>query len=188
MEVKTYGIYGLTEWHGKVRAGTIEVKLSFVGGTCSPGGTQPAYMVTKDPITQLVVENSKEYKDGFIRLVMRQVLPGTHNRIATHKAESSCTEQKEVHIAEAMNTVSAHKDNECCGKTQDANSSEFQTIDVGGVSDPSNDVTEVEFGTNQEAKDYLMNTFGVKSGSMKNRADIVAAGEKCGVRIVFVEE
>ena len=49
-------------------------------------------------------------------------------------------------------------------------------------------LTEVEFSTNQEAKDYLTKTFGVKSGTMKNRADIVAIGEANGVKIIFVTE
>ena len=85
MKVKTYGIYSLTEWHGKVKAGTIEVNVSFVGGTASPSGSQPAYMVTKDPITQFVIENSKEFKDGFIVLVMCEEIGGNHRRMAVPK-------------------------------------------------------------------------------------------------------
>ena len=46
--------------------------------------------------------------------------------------------------------------------------------------------TEVEFSTNQEAKDYLANTFGVK-GALKTRAEIIAAGETYGVKITFVD-
>lgn len=86
MQVKTYGIHGLTEWHGKVRAGSIEVLVSFTGGTASPSGAQPAYMVTKDPITQFVIENSKEFKNGFIHLEMSQELPGEHPRMAVPKS------------------------------------------------------------------------------------------------------
>ena len=47
--------------------------------------------------------------------------------------------------------------------------------------------TEVEFCTNQEAKDYLANTFGVK-GALKTRAEIIAAGETYGVKISFVKD
>ena len=47
--------------------------------------------------------------------------------------------------------------------------------------------TEVEFSTNQEAKDYLANTFGVKT-TPKTRAEIVAMGETYGVKITFVNE
>lgn len=40
MKVKTYGVPDLTEWHGKVKAGTLEVSVSFTGGTASPSGAQ----------------------------------------------------------------------------------------------------------------------------------------------------
>ena len=77
MKVKTYGVPGLTEWHGKVRAGNIEVSVSFRGGTASPSGAQPAYFMTKDPITR------------FIILVMSQDAPGEHPRMAVPKNSAS---------------------------------------------------------------------------------------------------
>lgn len=85
MKVKTYGVAGLSEWHGKLKAGSIEVSVSFTGGTASPSGAQPAYFMTKDPVVQFVIENSKEFKNGFIKLVMSQKLPGTHPREAVPK-------------------------------------------------------------------------------------------------------
>lgn len=175
MEIKTYGVYGLTEWHGKVKAGTIEVKVSLVGGTSSPSGTQPAYMVTKDPVVQFVIENSKEFKSGFIRLVMKQELPGTHKRIAVHKPVAD----------DATRTISASVEN---GSSTDGTTTEASpevTEEADGKADEATTPTEVEFSTNQEAKDYLANTFGVK-GALKTRAEIIAVGETYGVKITFV--
>lgn len=177
MEIKTYGVYGLTEWHGKVKAGTLEANLSFVGGTSSPSGSQPAYMVTKDPITQLVIENSKEYKSGFISLVMRQVLPGTHMRIATHKPVPDSDEQTNEHLSEETETETVKPTGDVETPTQET-----------GIEQNERGLTEVEFSTNQEAKDYLTNTFGVKSGTMRTRAEIIAVGETYGVKIIFVTE
>ena len=85
MSIKTYAIHGLSEWHGDIKAGTISVRVSFTGGTASPSGALPAYFMTKDPVTQFVIENSKEYKNGFIRLEMQQTVAGEHPRMATHK-------------------------------------------------------------------------------------------------------
>lgn len=48
-------------------------------------------------------------------------------------------------------------------------------------------MTEVEFATNQEAKDYLAATFGVTK-AFRNRAEIVACGETYGVKISFTIE
>lgn len=179
MEIKTYGVYGLTEWHGKVKAGTLEANLSFVGGTSSPSGSQPAYMVTKDPITQFVIENSKEYKSGFIRLVMRQVLPGTHMRIATHKSIPDSDEQANEHLSEETKTETVKPAGDVETPTPET--------DIEPIEDERG-LTEVEFSTNQEAKDYLTKTFGVKSGTMRTRAEIIAVGETYGVKITFVTE
>lgn len=85
MKVKTYGIKGLSEWYGNLKAGSIEVSVAFTGGTASPSGAKPAYLVTKDPITQFVIENSKEFKTGFIHLEMSQEIEGTHPRMAVPK-------------------------------------------------------------------------------------------------------
>lgn len=96
MKVKTYGVHGLTEWHGKVKAGSIEVNVSFTGGTASPSGAQPAYFMTKDPIVQFVIENSKEFKNGFIALVMSQDIDGDHPRMAKPKAKEEEKVPEEV--------------------------------------------------------------------------------------------
>ena len=86
MKVKTYGVPGLSEWHGTLKVGSIETNVTFVGGTASPSGSQPAYMTTKDPIVQFVIENSKEFKDGFIILLLTQEVEGVHPRMAVAKA------------------------------------------------------------------------------------------------------
>lgn len=156
MKIKTYGIYGLTEWVGKVKVGTIEVELTFKGGTSSPSGTQPAYMVTKDPITQFVIENCVKFKNGFICLVKSQELPGADRRIATPKTVKA--------DAEPVKAESA---------TDDAGAEAEQTV------------TELEFDCNDEAKDYLERTFGVQRSKLRSRADIVAYGNANGVSITF---
>ena len=191
MEVKTYGIYGLTEWYGKVKAGTIEAKLSFVGGTCSPGGVQPAYLVTKDPIKQFVIENSKEFRNGFIRLIMRQEVPGTHKRIATHKAKPKiCNETVANGTAEEATTgVETATPNADIESIEDTQPSTEEVVGENTAEEKSAEgLTEVEFTDNQEAKDYIFKNFGVKPGTMRNREDIKAVGETYGVKITFVNE
>ena len=56
------------------------------------------------------------------------------------------------------------------------------------INEGKKELTEVEFSTNQEAKDYLVGSFGVKGNVLKNRADIVSVGETFGVKINFVAE
>jgi hypothetical protein len=48
--------------------------------------------MTKDPLVQFVVENSKEFKNGFIRLEMQQTVAGEHPRMATSKTTPAANE------------------------------------------------------------------------------------------------
>lgn len=43
----------------------------------------------------------------------------------------------------------------------------------------------MEFDTNDEAKDYLEQQFGVSRSKLRTRADIMACGEGYGVKISF---
>lgn len=66
---KTYGIFGLLEWHGYVTSGTVRMKVSFTNGSTSAWGVAPATFNTKDALTQHIIENSDQFKGGRIRLV-----------------------------------------------------------------------------------------------------------------------
>lgn len=197
MKVKTYGIYSLTEWHGKVKAGTIEVNVSFVGGTASPSGSQPAYMVTKDPITQFVIENSKEFKDGFIVLVMCEEIGGNHRRMAVPKpvvekpktADAPTTQQQdtdetETPAADATGTVD-DTEGETSGTVADEDenpSYEGEGVECG--TDPAEGtVTEdgkriVEVTDIDDARDYLVEEFQIARSTLRSNVSVYRAAEE----------
>lgn len=160
MKSKTYGIYGLNEWHGKLKAGSIEVQVSFKGGTASPSGAQPAYFMTKDPITQFVIENSKEFKKGFIVLVMQQELPGVHPRMAIPKTQAAAPVQAAVE-------------------------ERAQVADAGEQSGDKGEKTQVKVSSVEDAKDYLVDKFGIASSKLRTRAACIAAGEENGIEFVW---
>lgn len=157
MKSKTYGIYGLNEWHGKVKAGSIEVQVSFKGGTASPSGAQPAYFMTKDPITQFVIENSKEFKKGFIVLVMQQELPGVHPRMAVSKQAAAPAEKP----------------------VQSAGTDGQAAADAGG------EKAQVKVSSVEDAKDYLVDKFGIAGSKLRTRAACIAAGEENGIEFIW---
>lgn len=195
MKVKTYGIYSLTEWHGKVKAGTIEVNVSFVGGTASPSGSQPAYMVTKDPITQFVIENSKEFKDGFIVLVMCEEIGGNHRRMAVPKpvvekpktADAPTTQQQdtdetETPAADATGTVADEDENP---------SDEGEGVECG--TDPAEGtVTEdgkriVEVTDIDDARDYLVEEFQIARSTLRSNVSVYRAAEEHNIVFKGIE-
>ena len=162
MKAKTYGIHGLSEWYGKIKAGSIEVSVAFKGGTASPSGAQPAYFMTKDPITQFVIENSKEFKNHFITLERSVELPGTHPREAYPKHP---TPENPV---QSTDTEGRAKE----GESQTAGA-------VGG------EKTQVKVSSVEDAKDYLVDKFGIASSKLRTRAACIAAGEENGIEFVW---
>lgn len=208
MKVKTYGIYSLTEWHGKVKAGTIEVNVSFVGGTASPSGSQPAYMVTKDPITQFVIENSKEFKDGFIVLVMCEEIGGNHRRMAVPNpvvekkktdetpAPSPATQQEaetETPAAEATGTV-ADTEGETSGTVpdEDENPSDEGEGVEGGTDHADGTVTEdgkriVEVTDIDDARDYLVEEFQIARSTLRSNVSVYRAAEEHNIVFKGIE-
>lgn len=161
MNIKTYGVPELTEWHGKVKAGSIEVGVSFTGGTSSPSGAQPAYLVTKDPIVQFVIEHSKEFRNGFIILLMSQETPGNHPRQAVAKPERI----KDRRTGE-------HGDNEAdgadkSGSTDDKTESAPKTVEVSCL---------------QDAQAYLQEHFSIASYKVRTCEAAQQAGLEHGVR------
>ena len=206
MKVKTYGIYSLTEWHGKVKAGTIEVNVSFVGGTPSPSGSQPAYMVTKDPITQFVIENSKEFKDGFIVLVMCEEIGGNHRRMAVPKpvvekpktADAPTTQQQdtdetETPAADATGTVD-DTEGETSGTVADEDENHsYEGEGVEGGTDPAEGtVTEdgkriVEVTDIDDARDYLVEEFQIARSTLRSNVSVYRAAEEHNIVFKGIE-
>lgn len=169
MKVKTYGVPELTEWHGKVKAGTIQVAVSFTGGTSSPSGAQPAYLVTKDPITQFVIENSKEFKNGFITLLMSQDIPGNHPRMAV----PTPLHLDKIAVEEAENAP----------KESGTNLEEAEAKDPARTEESQ--MVKMEFSCNDDAKDYLEQQFGYVRSKLINREAIVNAGKAHGIEMTF---
>lgn len=206
MKVKTYGIYSLTEWHGKVKAGTIEVNVSFVGGTASPSGSQPAYMVTKDPITQFVIENSKEFKDGFIVLVMCEEIGGNHRRMAVPKpvvekpktadaptTQQHDTDETETPAADATGTVT-DTEGETSGTVADEDenpSDEGEGVECG--TDPAEGtVTDdgkriVEVTDIDDARDYLVEEFQIARSTLRSNVSVYRSAEEHNIVFKGIE-
>ena len=51
---------------------------------------------------------------------------------------------------------------------------------------PTAPLTQVEFSCNDDAKDYLEQTFGYVRSKLRNREDIINAGKAHNVEIIFV--
>ena len=183
MKVKTYGVPGLTEWHGKLKAGSIEVSASFVGGTASPSGAQPAYFMTKDPIVQFVIEHSKEYKSGFIILVMSQDVAGEHPRMAVPKPAP--VPETPVPVVEEPETLTAPAEESPAESEQPTDETQEETLHGDGE---DADGGKIKVADKPDAIEYLKEKFpekGYTAVKLRTKTAFDAACKECGVEFVF---
>ena len=214
----TYGVHGMMEYQSIIKIGRATLKVLFTDGSMTAIGQNPAKYTTSDFLVQHAIENSSEFKRGRITVVdtieLDEEVRIERNpaKPSTQQAPSPA-EVKPVAATAAKVEEPQDRADEPTEETNAVDADEVESamldtpapeVDIEPIEDevPSTEedaaelsendnedgLTEVEFSTNQEAKDYLTKTFGVKSGTMKNRADIVAIGEANGVKIIFVTE
>lgn len=214
----TYGVHGMMEYQSIIKIGRATLKVLFTDGSMTAIGQNPAKYTTSDFLVQHAIENSSEFKRGRITVVDtieldEEVRIERNPAKPTTQQAPSPAEAKPVAATAAKVEEPQDIADEPTEKTDAVDADEVESAmldtpapevdiepiedevpsteeDAAGLSENDNEegLTEVEFSTNQEAKDYLTKTFGVKSGTMKNRADIVAIGEANGVKIIFVTE
>ena len=214
----TYGVHGMMEYQSIIKIGRATLKVLFTDGSMTAIGQNPAKYTTSDFLVQHAIENSSEFKRGRITVVDtieldEEVRIERNPAKPTTLHAPSPAEAKPVAATAAKVEEPQGIADEPTEKTDAVDADEVESamldtpapeVDIEPIEDevPSTEedaaelsekdneegLTEVEFSTNQEAKDYLTKTFGVKSGTMKNRADIVAIGEANGVKIIFVTE
>lgn len=167
MKVKTYGINGLTDWYGEIKVNSISVKVSFTGGTVSPSGAQPAYFITKNPITQFVIENSKEFKSGFISLQMVQEISGEH----------------------PMEAKPSNNQNQNQNEKGESAENENEKGDGAAVAE-NGGKRHIKVADKPDAVEWLKENYpdkGYTGLSLKSKAAFEAACEECGVEFEFAE-
>lgn len=165
----TYGVYGMMEYQALIKVGKATLKVQFTDGSITALGQNPASFTTTDFIVQHAIENSSEFKRGRIKIV-------------------HCIElDEEVHIEGGAKKATKAETTEETTPTPVAKDVEEAKTEEAAASTEENAVTEVEFSCNADAKEYLENKFGVKSSSMRTRADIISAGATYGVKIIFTE-
>lgn len=208
----------MMEYQSIIKIGRATLKVLFTDGSMTAIGQNPAKYTTSDFLVQHAIENSSEFKRGRItvvdtieldeevRIERNPAKPSTQQ--APSPAEVKPVAATAAKVEEPQDIVDEPTEETNAVDADEAESAMLDTpapeVDIEPIEDevPSTEedaaklsendneegLTEVEFSTNQEAKDYLTKTFGVKSGTMKNRADIVAIGEANGVKIIFVTE
>lgn len=179
----TYGVNGMMEYQAIIKIGRATLKVLFSDGSMTAMGENPAHFTTTDFITQHAIENCRDFKRGLIKklnvIELDEEVHIERNLNADAKKESV----ENADLKNSGESLVQDVSDDVIETTVDE-SSEKPTADET----TENVVTEVEFNSNQEAKDFLSKSYGVKSSAMRTRADIIAAGEANGVKIIFVTD
>lgn len=208
----------MMEYQSIIKIGRATLKVLFTDGSMTAIGQNPAKYTTSDFLVQHAIENSSEFKRGRItvvdtieldeevRIERNPAKPSTQQAPSPAEAKPVAATAAKVEEPQGIADEPTEKTDAVDADEVESASADTPATEVDiepiedevpsteedaaelSESDNKDGLTEVEFSTNQEAKDYLTKTFGVKSGTMKNRADIVAIGEANGVKIIFVTE
>ena len=200
----TYGVYNLVEWQAAIRMGKARVKVPFTGGAITTQGVTPATFTTSDPVVQLAIECSAEFKSGRIKIVRTRDLGGdveieVNNSGATDgiplprhhgKREETAGEVEET-AGKTEAGVAGKAANGTVGKAEAGTAGKAANGIAGNESEETSEkcvqsMTQVEFSCNDDARDYLEQNFGFIRSKLRNREDILNAGKSKGVEILFV--
>lgn len=185
-KVITYGVYGMMEYQTVIKMGKSSMKVNFSDGSINSFGQNPAKFTTKNFMIQHAIEHSYDFRRGLIQIINEHELDEevqiSHNPVAI-EPEFGDDEVK----AKVEDVVSGGTDG--LEGTEVSDVTEGTDAEVSDVTDGAeSSATEVEFSTNDEAKQYLESQFGVQRSKLRTRADIEKAGMQYGVKIYFVSE
>ncbi|MDE7394032.1 MAG: hypothetical protein K2M80_06120 [Muribaculaceae bacterium] len=194
----TYGVFNYVEWHARIKMGKARMKVSFTGGSISSQGVIPATHTTSNPIAQLGIEQSEEFKSGIIKKIRSVTLdeempvererPKKEKPVSMPASKPTTTPEEAEPSIEVVETVAPN----------DVSEAEQIVEEVETVAPDKDPIVEesetesapatvrVEFEVNEDAKEYLEQNYGCAKSKLRTRADIVAAGKAHGVDIVFV--
>ncbi len=173
----------MMEYQALIKIGKATLKVLFTDGSLTAFGQNPAKYTTSDFLVQHAIENSSDFKRGRITVVNSTELD-EEVRIERNPAKASA--EAEAQSADVQ-TVNAEASVETPAVEATASpAAEAGAAEATAEEKAAEGETEVEFATNQEAKDYLAQNFGVKS--VKTRDEIKAVGATYGVKITFSNE
>ena len=216
----------MIEWISVLRLGKAKMKIPFVGGSITPQGVIPATFTTENPIAQMAIERSAEFRRGKIRILKSKPLGGdveiesnpepkreekTPEEAPEDKApqaafaadveieetETEASTEASIEPQAAFATDGEAEEAEAEASIEAETSAEVSTeaaeasAEVSAETEP--EVAEAEeaaaeskvFACNDDAKDFLVESFGFVRSKLRNREDIIAAGRSKGVEITF---
>ena len=166
----TYGVSGMMEYQAVIKVGRNNMKVLFTDGSISAMGVNPATFTTENYMVQHAIENSTDFKRGRIKVVntieLKEELRIERNSVKPAAEVPSPNSAPTPAPISAKSVDAPVKEDENAPDTQADNEVEAEDNEAA----PAN--TQVEFSCNDDAKDYLEQTFGFVRSKLRNREDL----------------
>ena len=201
---KTYGVSGYMEWVALIECGKATVKVHFSGGSLTGYGVTPAEFTTQNPMTQAIIENSKEFKSGKIFLLreiegtgkFKEFVRGQHANEGNHLGGQAATASAIAGTAldadgtsktpaaasaddeEPMSDPINDEETEPADNEESTDDTEAETVDDSEATVTADGKAIIDVTDLDDARDYLCENFGIARSSLRSNVSVPRAAEE----------
>lgn len=201
---KTYGVRGYLEWVALIECGKATVKVHFSGGSLTAYGVTPAEFTTQNPMTQAIIENSKEFKSGKIFLLreiegtgkFKEFVRGQHANEGNHLGGQAATASAIAGTAldadgtsktpaaasaddeEPMSDPINDEETEPADDEESTDDTEAETVEDSEATVTADGKAIIDVTDLDDARDYLCENFGIARSSLRSNVSVYRAAEE----------
>ena len=201
---KTYGVSGYMEWVALIECGKATVKVHFSGGSLTGYGVTPAEFTTQNPMTQAIIENSKEFKSGKIFLLreiegtgkFKEFVRGQHANEGNHLGGQAATASAIAGTAldadgtsktpaaasaddeEPMSDPINDEETEPADNEESTDDTEAETVEDSEATVTADGKAIIDVTDLDDARDYLCENFGIARSSLRSNVSVFRAAEE----------
>lgn len=174
---KRYGVMGMMEWQVVIPAGKAKFAFHFTGGTLTAYGVTPAVYETDNELFQQVIENSGYFKRGKIVALVN------YEEEAEEAAAllESLTQARPVFVPTAAAGGSIGSGAEAIAEAAAGS----QILAGSQAKQDGAGLEVVKMATVKDARQFLIDGYGVEASKLLRKEDVVKSGRTKGVEFVF---
>ena len=183
---KTYGVSGYMEWVALIECGKATVKVHFSGGSLTGYGVTPAEFTTQNPMTQAIIENSKEFKSGKIFLLreiegtgkFKEFVRGQHANEGNHLGGQAATASAIAGTALDADGTSKAPTVKPTDDEESTDDTEAETVEGNEATVTADGKAIIDVTDLDDARDYLCENFGIARSSLRSNVSVYRAAEE----------
>lgn len=186
------------EWVALIECGKATVKVHFSGGSLTGYGVTPAEFTTQNPMTQAIIENSKDFKSGKIFLLreiegtgkFKEFVRGQHANEGNHLGGQAATASAiagtaldadgtskaptavSVDDEEPMSDTINDEETEPVDDEESTDDTEAETAEDSEATVSADGKAIIDVTDLDDARDYLCENFGIARSSLRTNVSV----------------